>query len=79
MTPTSHQVFGLAADLQVMTTIVRKPESVVLVTAQAIDKVREVLRLVAAGEPVDNASAAAQAAHALAALPPSPRQEKHVA
>lgn len=63
-----------------MTNVVRKPDSVVLVTQQAIDKVREVLRAVAAGEPVDNASAAAQAAYALAALPPSPRQERlHVA
>ena len=62
-----------------MTTIVRKPESVVSVTQQAIDKVREVLRLVAAGEPVDNASCAAQAAYALAALPPSPRREQLIA
>jgi hypothetical protein len=62
-----------------MTTIVRKQESVVLVTQQAIDKVREVLRAVAAGEPVDNASCAAQAAYALAALPPSPRQERLIA
>lgn len=62
-----------------MTTVLRKTESVVLVTQQAIDKVREVLRAVAAGEPVDNASAAAAAAYALAALPPSPRQEQLIA
>jgi hypothetical protein len=62
-----------------MTTVLRKPDSVVLVTQQAIDKVRGVLRAVAAGEPVDNASAAAQAAYALAALPPSLRREQHVA
>jgi hypothetical protein len=61
------------------TTVLRKPESVVLVTQQAIDKVREVLRAVAAGEPVDNASCAAQAAYALAALPPAPRETRHVA
>ncbi|HTL22866.1 MAG TPA: hypothetical protein VL281_02415 [Mycobacteriales bacterium] len=62
-----------------MTTVLRKTDSVVLVTQQAIDKVREVLRAVAAGEPVDNASAAAAAAYALAALPPSPRQERLIA
>jgi hypothetical protein len=49
------------------------------VTQQAIDMVREVLRGVAAGEPVDNAQSAAQAAYALAALPPSPRQDQLVA
>lgn len=43
----------------------------VLVPKSAIDKVRAVLRAVAAGEPVDTPSVAAQAAHALAALPPS--------
>ena len=37
----------------------------------ALDEVRAVLRAVAAGEPVDNAFAAAQAARALAALPPA--------
>ncbi|HUR50826.1 MAG TPA: hypothetical protein VMZ11_01760 [Mycobacteriales bacterium] len=62
-----------------MTTVLRKPERVVLVTQQAVDMVREVLRAVAAGEPVDNASTAAQAAYALAALPPSPRQEHLIA
>ena len=62
-----------------MTTVLRKPETVVLVTQQAIDKVREILRAVAAGEPVDNATAATQAAYALAALPDSPSQEQRVA
>jgi hypothetical protein len=62
-----------------VTTVLRKTDSVVLVTQQAIDKVREVLRAVAAGEPVDNASAAAAAAYALAALPPSPRLERLIA
>jgi hypothetical protein len=57
----------------------RKRESTVLVTQQAVDMVRDVLRAVAAGEPVDNASCAAQAAYALAALPPSPRQERLIA
>ena len=50
-----------------------------LVTQQAVDMVREVLRAVAAGERVDNAACAAQAAYALAALPPSPRQERLIA
>jgi hypothetical protein len=50
-----------------------------VVTQQALAMVREVLRAVAAGEPVDNASCAAQAAYALAALPPSPRQEQLIA
>lgn len=50
-----------------------------LVTQQAVDMVRDVLRAVAAGEPVDNAQCAAQAAYALAALPPSPRQDQLVA
>ena len=62
-----------------MTTVMRKPESVVVVTQQSLDKVRELLRAVAAGEPVDNASCAAQAAYALAALPPSPRQDLLIA
>jgi hypothetical protein len=61
-----------------MTTVVKKTESVVPVPAQALDKVREVLRAVAAGEPVDNPSAAAAAAYALAALPPTPRREMYV-
>jgi hypothetical protein len=74
-----HQESSGAADLQEVTTVLRKNESVVLVTQQAIEKVREVLRAVAAGEPVDNASAAAAAAYALAALPPSPRQERLIA
>jgi hypothetical protein len=42
-----------------------------LVAESAIEKVRAVLRAVAAGEPVDNPSAAAEAAYALAALPPA--------
>ncbi len=62
-----------------MTTVVKKADSVVLVPAQALDKVREVLRAVAAGEPVDNAGSAALAAYALAALPPAPRREAYVA
>jgi hypothetical protein len=74
-----HQESGQGADLGDVTTVLRKNESVVLVTQQAIDKVREVLRAVAAGEPVDNPSAAAAAAYALAALPPSPRQERLIA
>jgi hypothetical protein len=51
----------------------------VLVTERAVEMVREVLRAVAAGEPVDNAACAAQAAYALAALPPSPRHEQLIA
>lgn len=51
----------------------------VLVAADALEQVREVLRAVAAGEPVDNAQAAAQAAHALASLPPAPRPARFVA
>ena len=62
-----------------MTTVVRKPESVVPVPEQALAKAREVLRLVAAGEPVDTPTCAALAAYALAALPPSPRQERLIA
>jgi len=62
-----------------MTTVVKNPDSVVLVPRQALDKVREVLRAVAAGEPVDNPSSAALAAYALAALPPAPRRERYVA
>ena len=62
-----------------MTAVVRKPESVVPCTEQALAKAREVLRLVAAGEPVDNPTYAAMAAYALAALPPSPRQEQRIA
>lgn len=62
-----------------MTTVLRKQDSVVPVPRQALDKVRELLRAIAAGDPVDNASVAAQAAYALAALPPSPRQEPFVA
>jgi hypothetical protein len=62
-----------------VTTVLRKPDSLVPVTRQALDKARAVLRAVAAGEPVDNASAAAAAAYALAALPPSPRQERLIA
>jgi hypothetical protein len=58
-----------------MTTVMRRAESVIPVSQQALEKAREVLRAVAAGEPVDNAQAAAQAAYALAALPPAPRQE----
>lgn len=58
----------------------RKPEDVVPVPQQALEKVRRVLRAIAAGEPVDNAQAAAEAAHALAALPPAPlRESRYVA
>jgi hypothetical protein len=67
------------ADDQIMTTVVKRQDSVVLVPAQALEKVREVLRAVAAGEPVDNASAATLAAYALAALPPAQRQASYVA
>jgi hypothetical protein len=74
-----HQESTRTADLRGVTTVLRKTDSVVPVTQQALDKVREVLRAVAAGEPVDNASAAAAAAYALAALPPSPRQERLIA
>jgi hypothetical protein len=74
-----RQESGAGADLREVTTVLRKSESVVPVTQQALDKVRAVLRAVAAGEPVDNASAAAAAAYALAALPPSPRQEQLIA
>ena len=45
----------------------------VLVQEEALEKVVAVLRQVAAGEPVDTAAAAAEAAHALAALPPRQR------
>jgi hypothetical protein len=62
-----------------MTTVIRKTDSVALVPEQALEKVREVLRLVAAGEPVDTPSYAALAAYALAALPPSPRRERLIA
>jgi hypothetical protein len=62
-----------------MTTVMGRRDSVVPVTQQAIDQVRELLRAVAAGEPVDNAACAAKAAYALAALPPSPRQEPLIA
>lgn len=40
------------------------------VPSQALDRARDVLRQVAAGEPVDTPAAAAEAARALAALPP---------
>lgn len=62
-----------------MTTVVKKQDSVVPVPTQALDRVREVLRAVAAGEPVDDARSAALAAYALAALPPAPRREMYVA
>ena len=78
-TPHGHQVLRGPADALLMTNVVRKLDTVVHVPAQAIEKAREVLRLVAAGEPVDNASCATLAAYALAALPPSPQQEQHVA
>jgi hypothetical protein len=77
--PAAHQELPFPADAVGVTTVVRKRESTVLVTQQAIDMVREVLRGVAAGEPVDNAQSAAQAAYALAALPPPPRQDQLVA
>lgn len=57
----------------------READQVVPVPERALEKVRELLRAVAAGEAVDNAQAAAQAAHALAALPPGPRRQKFVA
>jgi hypothetical protein len=62
-----------------MTTAMRKAESTVPVTQQALDKARAILRAVAAGEPVDTAGMATLAAYALAALPPAPRVEKYVA
>lgn len=65
--------------LEGMTTVVKKQDSVVMVPTHALDKVREVLRAVAAGEPVDNAQSATLAAYALAALPPAPRRERYVA
>ena len=65
--------------LFLMTDVVRKADSVVPVPLTALDKAREVLRAVAAGEPVDNAQAAALAAYALAALPPQHRPEQRVA
>ena len=49
----------------------KKQDSTVPVTQQALDKVREVLRAVAAGEPVDTPTYAALAAYALAGLPPA--------
>lgn len=56
-----------------------KNDNLVPVSAEALDKVRALLRAIAAGDPVDNATVAAQAAYALAALPPSPRHEMLVA
>ena len=51
-----------------------------VITGPVLDEVRAVLRAVAAGEPVDNAFAAAQAARALAALPPAvPAQGRQTA
>lgn len=49
------------------------PAAVIAVPAQAIDQVRAVLRAVAGGEPVDSPFAEAEAAYALAALPPATR------
>ena len=62
-----------------MTDVVRKSDTVVPVPVLALDKVREVLRAVAAGDPVDTPQAAALAAYALAALPPQHRLEQRVA
>jgi hypothetical protein len=74
-----YPLLSLDAEGVGVTTVVRKSESTVLVTQQAVGMVREVLRAVATGERVDNAACAAQAAYALAALPPSPRQGELVA
>lgn len=52
-----------------MTSLMQNDQDVA-VPAQALDQVRDVLRQVAAGDPVDTPAAAAEAAHALAALPP---------
>lgn len=49
------------------------PAAVIEVPAGAIAQVRAVLGAVAGGEPVDNPFAAAEAAYALAALPPATR------
>lgn len=54
-----------------MSTAFREDIVLVQVPEPALNKVRAVLRAVAAGEPVDTPSAAAEAAYALAALPPS--------
>jgi hypothetical protein len=62
-----------------MTTVIRKAETTVPVTQQALDKARTILRAVAAGEPVDTASMATLAAYALAALPTPRRAERFVA
>ena len=62
-----------------MSTTQREADQVVAVPEGALEQVRALLRAVAAGEPIDNAQAAAQAAHALAALPPAPRRERFVA
>lgn len=62
-----------------MTTVMRKTDSLVSVPQQALERVREVLRAVAAGDPVDDAASAAQAAYALAALPQVQRMTTVVA
>ena len=54
-----------------MSTWVTEEEIDILVPETAIAKVRAVLRAVAGGVPVDTPVAAAEAAHALAALPPA--------
>jgi len=73
-----HQDSPCGADDLVMSTE-REKAQVVPVAADALEQVRVLLRAVAAGEPVDNAQVAAQAAHALAALPPAPLRERFVA
>jgi hypothetical protein len=62
---------GSIGSLEVMSTGVSESTYDVTVSGSAVDMVRAVLRAVAAGEPVDNPCAAAEAAYALAALPPA--------
>lgn len=52
-----------------MTSLMHEDQDVTVPT-HALDQAREVLRQVAAGDPVDTPAAAAEAARALAALPP---------